>query len=292
MRNTLLNIRSVIQNKLLKNVRSGDLFGPRSIDLAAERRLSFYYRDCIQAGTGLPGLDQTGYRVFSQHDEDGILQFLLSVLGEGDRRCVEIGIGDGTECNTTHLLVNHGWHGLMLDMSAAQVARAKRWFASIKDTRYFTPEIRSAQVCADNVNTLLTDCEFFADIDLLSIDIDSVDYWVLSALEARPRILVLEVRGLFPADRSLTIPPDATPQKIHREFYGASLQAFATLADVKGYRLVGVNKHCSNAFFVRRDLGVDVLPSAEVDACLTKPRARRLQKTLWPELQNLPWAVV
>lgn len=49
------------------------------------------------------------FKCFSQNGEDGILLYLFSLIGTVNRRAVEICAGDGIECNTANLIVNHGW---------------------------------------------------------------------------------------------------------------------------------------------------------------------------------------
>jgi hypothetical protein len=48
---------------------------------------------------------------------------------------------------------------------------------------------------------------------------------------------------------------------------GASLPAFVKLGRSKGYRLVGVQSLGFNAFFVRNDVGEDLLPEVSAHDC-------------------------
>ena len=51
-----------------------------------------------------------GYKVYSQGDEDGIIDAIFRVVGEGSRVFVELGCGNGLE-NNTHYLLLRGWTG-------------------------------------------------------------------------------------------------------------------------------------------------------------------------------------
>ena len=53
-------------------------------------------------------------KIYSQFGEDGAINFIFSVIGHTNQFFVEIGVGDGTECNTRNLLEN-GWKGIMVD---------------------------------------------------------------------------------------------------------------------------------------------------------------------------------
>lgn len=66
-----------------------------------------------------------GYRGYSQSDEDGILHGILHCIGDGGRRFVEIGAGDGSENNTLFLLIQ-GWRGIWIEGSPRKVASAKK----------------------------------------------------------------------------------------------------------------------------------------------------------------------
>ena len=101
---------------------------------------------------------------------------------------------------------------------------------------------------------------------MLSIDIDSYDYWVLEALSATsPRILVLEYNALFGPDRRVTIPLDQPLDETPKGYNGASLAALTDLAQRKGYRLVACEHAGVNAFFLRHDMATDspAVPVAE-----------------------------
>ena len=93
-------------------------------------------------------------RVFSQNGEDGIILHLFSRIGVTDRRFVEIGVEDGSECNTANLAINFGWSGVMIDRDAEGVARARRRFAARPQTAS-TVRVEQAHVTRENVDGLL-----------------------------------------------------------------------------------------------------------------------------------------
>lgn len=144
-------------------------------------------------------------------------------------------------------------------------------------------------VTPDGINDLLQSYTTASEIDLFSLDIDSIDYWILEAMEVRPKVIVAEVRGWFPPDLAMTAPADWTFDKENPEYYGQSLSAVEQLLRQREYALVGVNKYCSNAFFVREDLMNDSLPRPSVAECSSRPRAAALRDSLWPQLSSLRW---
>ena len=156
--------------------------------------LRLHYRDLARRPDALPDFRDVEFRCYSQNGEDGILLYLFSVLGTTNRKVVEICAGDGIECNAANLIVNHGWHGLLLDGSADHVAQGTKFYATGKNTWIAPPKFVHAWVTADNVNSLVEGHGFAGEIDLLSLDMDGNDYWILNSLLDRiqPRVVVFE----------------------------------------------------------------------------------------------------
>ena len=49
------------------------------------------------------GLKSKGRRIFSQNDEDGVLEEVFNYIGTTNKIYVEFGATDGQECNTRYL---------------------------------------------------------------------------------------------------------------------------------------------------------------------------------------------
>jgi hypothetical protein len=269
----------------------------RPPDAGTQLLLALAYRVTPRAPRSLR---EVGFSCFSQTDEDGILLYLFAVLGTTNRLCVEICAGDGIECNTANLIVNHGWHGLLVDGARENVDRAARFYAEQPETRIHPPRLAQAWVTRDGVDELVRGNGFEGEIDLLSLDLDGVDYWIWEALGAvSPRVVVAEYQDILGPDRSWTVPyaddfdasrypmTDGMPN-----FAGASLRAFAKLAARKGYRLVGVNRYGFNAFFVRDDVAGEIVPAVEVADCFSHPKVVEGMATRFPTVADLPWVEV
>jgi predicted O-methyltransferase YrrM len=193
------------------------------------------------------------FRLWSQNEEDGIILALLEHAGITDRRFVEIGSGSSGG-NAAMLAYECGWSGLMIDVIPEAIAKLRRRFAH-------NPGVIgvAAAVSPGNVDQLLTDHGFTGQIDLLSIDIDSYEYWVLEALEAvSPRVLIVEYNAGFGGERAVTVPKDQPLAGAPKAYRGASLPALEKLARRKGYRLVVCDPTGTNAFFLRHDIAPGV----------------------------------
>jgi len=68
---------------------------------------------------------RVGFKVFSQFDEDGIIQYLINTLPIANRTFIEFGVENYEESNTRFLLLNDHWQGMVLDARGA-VAQRRR----------------------------------------------------------------------------------------------------------------------------------------------------------------------
>ncbi len=194
-------------------------------------------------------------QVFSENGEDGVLERLLQLVGETNRFCVELGVGDGKVCNTRRLVEQCGWQGVWID------ARPQP-----------DPRIRSAWVQADNVNCLLRESSVPQQFDVLSIDLDGNDYWVWESLHYSPRIVVVEYNASVPPHECRAVPYDPEFRWDHRtDYFGAGLLAFERLGRRKGYALVHCEAKGVNAFFVAYSL-VNPAGLPPVEALYRPPR--------------------
>jgi hypothetical protein len=193
-----------------------------------------------------------GFKVYSQNDEDGIIQEIFRRIGTTDRRFVEFGVDTGLECNSVKLLVE-GWQGLWIEADPLRANAIRRHFAPFIDSQKLT--LLESMVTVENIDQLLTGAGVTGEIDLLAIDIDFNDYWVWKAITAvQPRVLVIEYNASLRPPMSLTVPYDPNGRWDGSNYYGASLEALVWLSAVKGYRIVGCSIAGVNAFFVRADL--------------------------------------
>jgi hypothetical protein len=93
----------------------------QSPDPVSQFQLKLTYRALVDTGGALPDLNQVGFKVYSQTDEDGILLYIFSIIGTVNKLAVEMCAGNGIECNSANLIINHGWHGLLFDGDEALV---------------------------------------------------------------------------------------------------------------------------------------------------------------------------
>jgi hypothetical protein len=260
--------------------------------------LSLKYKEMLANGLSLPGFEEVGFRAYSQNDEDGILWYIFSLIGVTNKHVVDLGAGYAVlGSNVANLIINHGWIGLLVDGSQTRIRAGRAFYKSCPDTWLCPPKLVASRITQENVNSILIENGFSGEIDLLSLDIDGIDYWVWKAIDCvKPRVVVVEYQPIWGPERAVTIPYDpdfqATYDDASSEYYGASLAAFVGLSTEKGYRLVGCNRYGNNAFFVRADVDESILPGIPPVECFKHPYARLGTKERLPEVVDLDWAEV
>lgn len=196
--------------------------------------LHFYFQLLTHPGK-TPSLNRFERRIYSQNGEDGLLLYIFKKISPTNHFFVELGAGDGQECNTRYLK-RLGWTGLQIDAQT-------------------TPGIKAHFLTTENIVPLFKKYRVPRTFDLLSIDLDGNDYWLWRALKNyHPRVVIIEYNASLPYQQDLTIPYDPNFNWDGTTFFGASLGALVKLGRTLGYQLVATNKTGANAFFVTQEL--------------------------------------
>lgn len=240
-------------------------------------------------------LHDVEFRVFSQFGDDGIIQWLVRRLPDIPKRFVEFGVEDYSESNTRFLLIHNNWRGLVMDGSAANIARLKR-------RKWFWRHDLTAQahfVTRENVDSLIAAWLGGEPLGLLHVDVDGNDYWLWEAIRcASPAIAILEYNALFGNERAITIPYKSDFRRFDAhysgQYFGTSLAALTLLAQKKGYTFLGCNSAGNNAYYLRNDLLDAELAEISTRADFVEPafresrnRSSKLDYLPYPERQKL-----
>ncbi len=189
---------------------------------------------------------------FSQHGEDGVIDYLCSRMISRNRFFFEIGAADGLENCTSWLAYARGYGGVMVEGDPALLDYCRQTLRG----RIWNVHTVNLMVDADNVANLMKMCPH-RDPDVFAIDIDGIDYFVLKKvleLDIRPKLIVVEYNSAFGPDRALTVPykPAFSRWKEHPTglAYGVSIAAWRALLSRYSYSFITVETSGTNAFFV------------------------------------------
>ncbi len=187
--------------------------------------------------------------IYSQNGEDGVIELLMNLFDIKDGTFCEFGAWDGKlYSNTFNLLENKNWKGVYIEGDLQKYQDLLK----LKDTFKDKIQTINAFVGCDapnNLDNLLKPTFLDKDFDLLSIDIDGMDYHVWdSVLEYTPKFVIIEVNSrLKPDNWSIA--------KKHNDNValndGTSFSAMCELGIRKGYYPI---IHFGNVFFARQDI--------------------------------------
>src|SRR5688500_10604666 len=94
----------------------------------AQKLILLHYQHLRNFEKPLPKIDESGFRTFSQSDEDGILIYIFSLIGFTNKICVDIAAGAPYGANTTNLICNWGWTGLLVEANEELFKETKRFY--------------------------------------------------------------------------------------------------------------------------------------------------------------------
>ncbi|MEM9345466.1 MAG: hypothetical protein AAGB26_02490 [Planctomycetota bacterium] len=263
-------------------------------EVAAQKTLIQQYRLLASQGKEhLPSFQDAGFRKYSQFEEDGILLLIFSLIAPINRTCVEICAANGKECNTANLIINHGWWGHLFDGNQENVQIGKQFYKDQKDCFLHPPQFTQAWITAENVNEQIGSSGAKGPIDLLSLDIDGMDYWVWKAIDViDPQVVVCETHNCIPPEKAWTVPYQPDFIFDNDAYRGVSLSGMTNLAKEKGYRLVGAHRFGFNAFFIKNGVGEEYFPEVDPTSCLQDPYTQKMRQERWEEAKKYEWQEV
>ena len=186
----------------------------------------------------------TENKIYSQNGEDGVTTYLLQHLFKDDSKYfyVEFGVEDGTECNTRMLRDLPNWSGLLMDGSHEN--------KSINLNKEF--------ITKDNIVSLLNKYNVPKHINLLSVDIDYNDFYVLHEILKYYTcdVIICEYNSIHKPSEDKVVIYSADTMWDGTNYFGSSLLALQKLCKNYGYELFYCDKNGVNAFFVKSDYGL------------------------------------
>jgi hypothetical protein len=202
--------------------------------------------------SGLNGFAQVQY---SQFGEDGIVaEALARIPGRtsDSRWCVDVGAGDGLLwSNTASLIRDDSFAAILIEADPVRLARARD---NHPGPNVHTVAARVSSSGPSSLDGILARTPCPPQFDVLSIDVDGMDYHILASLTGyRPNVVVIEFNPTIPNEVVYIQPRD------DRVRQGCSARAIVELAQSKGYALVATTY--ANLVFVAQEHADDVLGS-------------------------------
>lgn len=198
---------------------------------------------------------QAEVSVFSQQGEDGILDYIFERLELAKPSFLEIGAGDFTECNSKFANSLRSSGVYLVDFGASPGQIYNREVARRVSSRLF---FEQTFIDASNAEDVFKRAKsHLGKLDVLSIDIDGNDYWILKQIPLNEfEVVVVEYNPSLSDSGPVTVvyDPNFDRRKKHFswKYYGANLEAFSYLLEKEGFCFIGATSSGTNAFFVKQ----------------------------------------
>lgn len=191
------------------------------------------------------------FSVFSQNGEDGIINYLTTLLIMPTYNFLEIGSGNSIENNSSFLSFIKKYNGIAVEGNQKLSARAQYSFQSLN----LGVQYQHLFVTPENVVDLIDDnnrnCDFF------SLDIDGVDYYIAKSLFEhgfRPKIVCVEYNAVFGPNDECTVEYttnfDYRKEEYMQLYYGVSYSAWLRFFEQYDYEFVTCDRNGVNMFFI------------------------------------------
>lgn len=203
-------------------------------------------------------LSDLDYKIFSQNGEDGILDYLLYQLKIEKPKFIEIGVGDYTESNTRFIFDRCSPKGTIVDCLEGLEEKVKKkinlWKGDLKIVNTF--------VNSQNIIEIMRNTNCLNNLDIFSLDIDGIDYWILKELPKNfSKIVVVEFNPIFGKNLEVSVPNlnNFERKKYHYSHlcFGMSLKAAIKIMNEKNFYFIGTNLLRNNAFFISKNYDKD-----------------------------------
>lgn len=199
----------------------------------------------------------------SQNGEDNLLKHVFDILNVEHKYCIEFGAGDGEWLSNTYYfrkILN--WDCLLLEGNNMEVTKGN---SNGEKTLY------NEYITIDNINELFEKYKVPKNIDLLSIDLDSIDYFIFEKLDINkysPNVIIMETNVGLPNNIPLIMDPNNNSNS-SIWYFGCNLLAAYDLAKRKGYEFLTTVRW--NAIFIKKEYFSKFnIPQISREECINK----------------------
>jgi len=192
-------------------------------------------------------LDDFCHNVFSQFGEDGIIEKIFEAIGTKSKLCLEVGAADGLSCsNTANLWINHGWRAVLIEHDKQLFSFLLKNIAKYNGNCIAVNQTIGIEQ-QYSIDDILRSFGIEARLDLVSIDIDGNDYYIVLHMNMHPRVLICEFNPTIPFHIDVY-------QNYGQEKLGASVAALVRILKPKSYTLVALTR-CNCIFVDDAEMG-------------------------------------
>src|ERR1035437_342237 len=147
------------------------------------------------------------YKMFAQFGEEAVFDYIFQNIGTTNKYVVDFGASElNSGLSNSKYLFENGWSGLLMDGKSDG-----------------NPLIKEEFITAENICSLFDKYSVPKEFDLLSIDIDGNDVWVMESIFKggyKPRVIINELNGCLPVGVNATIKYNPNHVWGENDYYG------------------------------------------------------------------------
>ena len=182
---------------------------------------------------------------YSHNNEQDYIDSILKRL-DLNNTYVDIGASDGIEMSNTLFLAQRGWNGLCVEYNSSKYASLVNNYKQFTKIKFSNEKVTPFSVCE-----ILRKTDNPKKFDVLNLDIDGYDYFVLEALlkgEYRPTLICAEINEKIPPPIKFTVLYDDAYSWTDAPFFGQSIEQVQMLCTTYDYSILNVEYN--NVFLI------------------------------------------
>jgi hypothetical protein len=182
-------------------------------------------------------LKQFEKKIYSQNGEDGVIEKIFELIKTTDKFFVEFGVEKGEECNTRYIEEFMKFNGIRFDC----------------DYENINKNIHKEFINADNVIDIFSKHKIPYEFDLLSVDVDFNDFYILKQILNiyTPRVIIVEYNSNFKLEDKI-VKYKIDGKWDGTDYFGGSIVSMCKLGNKNGYDLVFADSNGVNLFFIKK----------------------------------------
>lgn len=181
---------------------------------------------------------------YAQTGEDGIIEYVFSIVNPRNKYLVDFGASDGDWISNSKYLRHHqNWTGLLMDGDYESTLRSNG-------------SVKHEFVNSKNIMNLFEKYSVPKDFEFLSIDVDGDDIYIFDAIDTdvyRPALVIAEYNPSLPNHLPLAIEEGKSDYALNPHdknipnfphYHGCNIHAWWKVAERKNYKMLttcGVN---------------------------------------------------
>lgn len=184
------------------------------------------------------------WKKYSQACEEAYIEYILANLPQANtKHIVELGAWDGFHLSNTRYFIEKGYTALLID-----------------GDNHGNEEVKKHFITRENVVEILQSYHTPTQFDLLCLDLDGNDIYILDTLLTtyRPSVIVCEFNPIFKHGDSMAISYNPQHTWNNDDYYGFSFEAGIKLGKKHSYTCIHQNDNL-NMYFVDNHILCDNL---------------------------------